>query len=188
MWFIPVIQSWIFSITGVVFSVTRSFRNRSNMLICCSRSIYDYYRCWKLFLWKLIIHNCILLGIIWFYIYSLGSSSLSFILCTCSFRCKNLLTKGQRWSVVVKLHRFMSSYLGLFSFGPATEMFWFQRSYVEVEIYGVFSGRWRYLEIRAPDIWCWFFWPICLADFLSFFFFHLIKSQVIRSKVIHKIA
>ncbi len=109
----------------LVFSVTRSFRNRSNMLICCSRSIYDYYRCWKLFLWKLIIHNCILLGIIWFYIYSLGSSSLSFILCTCSFRCKNLLTKGQRWSVVVKLHRFMSSYLGLFSFGPATEMFWF---------------------------------------------------------------
>ncbi len=35
--------------------------------------------------------------------------SLSFILCACLFLCKNLLIKGQRWSVVVKLHRFMSS-------------------------------------------------------------------------------
>ncbi len=34
------------------------FRNHSNMLICCSRNISDYYQCWKqlcctIFLWKL---------------------------------------------------------------------------------------------------------------------------------------
>ncbi len=33
------------------------FRNHSNMLICCSRNISDYYQCWKqlccpIFLWK----------------------------------------------------------------------------------------------------------------------------------------
>ncbi len=28
-------------------SVTWSFRNQSNMLICCSRNISDYYQCWK---------------------------------------------------------------------------------------------------------------------------------------------
>ncbi len=40
------------------FSVTWSFRNHSNMLICCSRNIYYYYQCWKqlcclILLWKL---------------------------------------------------------------------------------------------------------------------------------------
>jgi len=35
-------------------SVTWSFRNLSNMLICCSRNISYYYQCWKqcCFLWK----------------------------------------------------------------------------------------------------------------------------------------
>ncbi len=30
------------------------FRNHSNMMICCSRNISDYYQCWKhfIFLWK----------------------------------------------------------------------------------------------------------------------------------------
>jgi len=32
-------QSWIFSIITPAFSVTRSFRNHSNMMICCSRNI-----------------------------------------------------------------------------------------------------------------------------------------------------
>jgi len=40
-------QSWIFCIISPVFSVTWSFRNQSNMMICCSRNIY-YYQCWKL--------------------------------------------------------------------------------------------------------------------------------------------
>ncbi len=34
---IPVMQSWIFSIITPVVSVIWSFRNYSNMLICCSR-------------------------------------------------------------------------------------------------------------------------------------------------------
>ncbi len=42
-----------------VFSVTWPFRNHSNMIICCSRNISDYYQYWKhlscfIFLWKLI--------------------------------------------------------------------------------------------------------------------------------------
>ncbi len=105
------IQCWIISIITPVFSVTWSFRNHSNMLICCSRSIYDYYQCWKQFLWKLIHYS---------QLHSFGNDlilhifpgvflTLSFILCACLFLCKNLLIKGQRWSVVVKLHRFMSS-------------------------------------------------------------------------------
>ncbi len=32
---IPVMQSWIFSIITPAFNVTWSFRNHSNMLICC---------------------------------------------------------------------------------------------------------------------------------------------------------
>ncbi len=49
--------SCIFSIITPVFSVTWSFRNHNNMLICCSRNISDYYQCWKqlcctIFLWK----------------------------------------------------------------------------------------------------------------------------------------
>ncbi len=51
-------QSWIFSFITPVFSVTWSFRNHSNMLICCSSCInyywYSiinsgsyYYQCWK---------------------------------------------------------------------------------------------------------------------------------------------
>jgi len=43
MQFIPVMQSWIYQ----VFSVTWSFRNLSNMLICCTRKISYYYQCWK---------------------------------------------------------------------------------------------------------------------------------------------
>ncbi len=35
--FIPVMQSWNFSIVSQVFSVTWSFRNHSNMMICCSK-------------------------------------------------------------------------------------------------------------------------------------------------------
>ncbi len=51
------IQSWIFSIIAPVFSITRSFRNHSNMLICYSKNIYCYYKYWKklcciIFLWK----------------------------------------------------------------------------------------------------------------------------------------
>jgi len=30
-----------------VFSVTQSFRNHSNMLICCSRNVSYYYPCFK---------------------------------------------------------------------------------------------------------------------------------------------
>jgi len=57
MSFIPVMQSWIFNIILPVFSVTWSFRNHCNMLICCSRNISYYYQCWKqlcclIFLWK----------------------------------------------------------------------------------------------------------------------------------------
>ncbi len=37
-------QSWIFSIITAVFSVTRFFRNHSNMLFC-SRNISYYYQC-----------------------------------------------------------------------------------------------------------------------------------------------
>jgi len=47
---IPVMQSWISTIITPVFSVTWSFRNHSNMLICCSRNISYYYQCWKQFL------------------------------------------------------------------------------------------------------------------------------------------
>ncbi len=47
MSFIPVMQSWIFSIITQVFTVTWSFRNHSNMLIGCSRNISYYYQCWK---------------------------------------------------------------------------------------------------------------------------------------------
>jgi len=36
-------QNWIFSIITPVFSVTWSFRNHSDMWICCSRNIYHYY-------------------------------------------------------------------------------------------------------------------------------------------------
>ncbi len=39
MWFIPVMQSWIFCIITPVFSVTWSCRNHCNMLIYCSRNI-----------------------------------------------------------------------------------------------------------------------------------------------------
>jgi len=42
-----VMQSWNFSIITPVFSVTWSFRNHSNMLMWCSRNIYNYYRCKK---------------------------------------------------------------------------------------------------------------------------------------------
>ncbi len=49
-------QSWIVSIITPVCSVTWSFRNHSNMLICCSRNITSHYQCWKqlccfIFLW-----------------------------------------------------------------------------------------------------------------------------------------
>ncbi len=40
-------KSWIVSIIIPAFSVTRSFRNHSNMLIWCSINIYYYYQCWK---------------------------------------------------------------------------------------------------------------------------------------------
>ncbi len=53
---------------------------------------------------------------------------------------------------------------------------------------GFFSGRCRYLEIRAADgrYMMPIFWP---DMFDRFFFLHLIKlSQVILSKEIHKIA
>ncbi len=43
----PLCQSWIFTATTPVFSVTRSFRNYYNMLIWCSRTIFDYFQCWK---------------------------------------------------------------------------------------------------------------------------------------------
>ncbi len=45
--FIPVMQIWIFSIITPIFSVTWSFRNHSNILICCSRKNSYYYHCWK---------------------------------------------------------------------------------------------------------------------------------------------
>ncbi len=40
-------RSWIFSIISPVFKVTWSFRNHSDMLICCSGSISSYYQYWK---------------------------------------------------------------------------------------------------------------------------------------------
>ncbi len=43
-------QSWIVSIVTPVLSVTWSFRNHANMLICCSRNISYYYQCWQ---WKM---------------------------------------------------------------------------------------------------------------------------------------
>ncbi len=46
MWFISVMHSWIFRIITPVFSVTWSFRNHSNMMICCPRNI-PYYQSWK---------------------------------------------------------------------------------------------------------------------------------------------
>ncbi len=42
---------------------------------------------------------------------------------------------------------------------------------------GFFSGRCRYLEIRAAD----FFGPICVAEFLSYLFF-LIRSKSSNKK------
>ncbi len=36
MLFISVMQSWIFSIITPVFSATLSFRNNSDILVCCS--------------------------------------------------------------------------------------------------------------------------------------------------------
>jgi len=44
MSFIPVIQSWIFSIITPGFSVTWSFRNHSNMMICCSKHLLLFLR------------------------------------------------------------------------------------------------------------------------------------------------
>jgi len=35
------------NVQHAVFSVTWSFRNHSNMMICCSRNISYYYQCWK---------------------------------------------------------------------------------------------------------------------------------------------
>jgi len=40
----PCDQSWIIT---PVFSVTWPFRNHSNMMIWCSRNIYNYHQCWK---------------------------------------------------------------------------------------------------------------------------------------------
>jgi len=37
----------MFSSLTPVLSVTSSFRNHSNMLICCSRNIDCHYQCWK---------------------------------------------------------------------------------------------------------------------------------------------
>ncbi len=58
IWFISVKQSWIFQHKNS--SLTWSFRNNYNMLICCSRNVSDYYwkYSWKqlcrfIFLWKL---------------------------------------------------------------------------------------------------------------------------------------
>ncbi len=61
---------WIFSFITAVFSVTWSFRNHLNMPICCSRTIYYYYQCWKLlccliFLWYTTTKNFR----VWFMLY-----------------------------------------------------------------------------------------------------------------------
>ncbi len=60
---------------------------------------------------------------------------------------------------------------------------------VEVDRYGFFSGRCRYLEIRAAD--GWYMMPIFLGRYVwpifFSFFFSSHKSQVIRSKMIYKI-
>ncbi len=62
-------RSCIFSIITPVFSVTWFFRNHSNMMVCCSRNISDYYQWWKqlccwIFLWKLwyfaIFQDCLM--------------------------------------------------------------------------------------------------------------------------------
>ncbi len=56
------------------------------------------------------------------------------------------------------------------------------RSTVEVDRYGFFSGRCRYLEIRAADVryvMLIFFGPICLDDFLFLF---LPSSRKIKVK------
>jgi len=60
--FIPVMWSWISSIITPVFSVTWSFRNHSNMLICCSRNIY--YQCWKPLCWRKVQKKSIYLNIL----------------------------------------------------------------------------------------------------------------------------
>ncbi len=58
MQFIPVIKpEFSASLLQPHYSVTWSFRNYSNMLICCSINISDSYQCWKqlccfIFLWK----------------------------------------------------------------------------------------------------------------------------------------
>jgi len=53
MYFISMMQSWIFSIITPVFSVMWFY-----MLIFCSRNIYHFYQCWKLliFFMKIMIH------------------------------------------------------------------------------------------------------------------------------------
>ncbi len=55
IYYILVTQSWIFSIITPVFIVTWSFRNHSNMLICCSCNIYDYYQCRKQLLLNIFV-------------------------------------------------------------------------------------------------------------------------------------
>ncbi len=55
-------QSWIFSIITPVFSVTWSFRNHSNMLICCSGNVSYCFQCWKqlccfIWCWKFSLHH-----------------------------------------------------------------------------------------------------------------------------------
>jgi len=49
-----IISIYILRIITQVFSVTRSFRNHSNMMIWGERNISDYYQYWKQFIfwWK----------------------------------------------------------------------------------------------------------------------------------------
>jgi len=89
-------QSWIFSIITPVFSVTWSFRNHSNVMICCSRNISDYYQFWKqlcclIFLWKLWLKK---IGVLWLIERSKEQ-------CFCLQMFANGLQKHCKWFTVI---------------------------------------------------------------------------------------
>ncbi len=68
------VRAETFSIINPVFSVTGSFRNHSNMLVCCSRNIsyFNHFKCWKqlcclIFVWKLIFQDSLMKINLWKY-------------------------------------------------------------------------------------------------------------------------
>ncbi len=73
-------QSWIFSTITPVFSVTWSFINHSDMLICCSRNISYYNQSWKQFCCIIFLWNplCIYFMFFWCLNYFESSKELHF--------------------------------------------------------------------------------------------------------------